>query len=249
MRTPGVLIFGLVLAPCGWILDLTSTVAPSWRTVQHITGQPQDLVLQQGLWDICRTFTTSRNIYCNQQDSEYFANRVVTTGQKLMVTSLVMNMMGLVVVAAGVKCWSNRPPDWTVTGIGGFLIFFSGTLTLIPIAWFTHMLYEIKSPSSDVHVGYCIVLGYMGGLMEVLGGGAMFAGIRKCCGGLNRGEKRSMDSFGAAVAPGVNRNWSSTNRDPYPRDSPQDNQDEASSPQRSQENGRVNTSYSHYADL
>ncbi|XP_007260893.3 claudin-23-like [Astyanax mexicanus] len=249
MRTPGVLIFGLVLAPCGWILDLTSTVSPSWRTVQYITGQPQDLVLQQGLWDICRTFTTSRNVYCNQQDSEYFANQVVTTSQRLMVTSLVINLIGLAVVSAGVKCWSDRPPNWTVTGIGGLLVFFSGILSLIPIAWFTNMIHNIKSPSTDIRVGYCIVLGYMGSLMNVLGGGAMFAGIRKCCGGLNRGEKHSMeDRFEAVVAPEVNRNLGRPNRDPNPRDLPQDNQRETSSPHRSQENGLVNSSYSHHAD-
>uniref|UniRef100_A0A3B1JLC3 Claudin 23.2 n=1 Tax=Astyanax mexicanus TaxID=7994 RepID=A0A3B1JLC3_ASTMX len=182
MRTPGVLIFGLVLAPCGWILDLTSTVSPSWRTVQYITGQPQDLVLQQGLWDICRTFTTSRTVYCNQQDSEYFANQVVTTSQRLMVTSLVINLIGLAVVSAGVKCWSDRPPNWTVTGIGGFLVFFSGILSLIPIAWFTNMIHNIKSPSTDIRVGYCIVLGYMGSLMNVLGGGSAGAATGRTAG-------------------------------------------------------------------
>ncbi|XP_036451258.1 claudin-23-like [Colossoma macropomum] len=246
MRTPGILIFGLVLAPCGWILDLTSTVAPSWRTIQYITKQPQDLVLQQGLWDICKTFTTSRNVYCNQQDTEYFANRVVTTGQKLMVTSLVVNLIGLVVVAAGVKCWRNRPPDWTVTGVGGFLIFFSGILTLIPIAWFTHMLQDINAPSTDIRVGYCIVLGYMGGLMEVLGGGAMFAGIRRCFDGLNRGEKRSRNTFGAVIAQRDIGNQNSMSQEPYRGVFSQDN---VNSPQRSQGNGLVNTSYTYEADL
>lgn len=239
MRTPGILIFGLVLAPCGWILDLTSTVAPSWRTVQYIAGQPQDLVLQQGLWDICRTYTTSRNVYCNQLDSEYFANHLVTTAQKLMVTSLVVNLIGLFVVATGVKCWSNRPPDWTVTGVGGFLIFFSGILTLIPIAWFNQMLHKIKSPSSDIRVGYCIVLGYMGSLMEVFGGGALFVGIRRCCDGLNRGEKQSRDLNRGVVATSVNRN-----RDQHETDSP-----EVNYPQERQGNGLENPSYHDGADF
>ncbi|XP_066507681.1 claudin-23-like [Hoplias malabaricus] len=246
MRTPGVLVFGLVLGPCGWILDLISTLAPCWRTVQNIAKQPQDLVLQQGLWDICRTFTTSRNVYCNQQDREYFASTVVTTGQKLMVTSLVVNLIGLVVVAAGVKCWSNRPPDWTVTTVGGFLMFFSGILALIPIAWFTHKLQGITSLSTDIRVGYCIVLGYMGALMEVFGGLAMFSGIRKGFDRLNHGQNHIKDRTEDVVAQRDSQNQSRIYQDPYLNDSAQER---VSSPTRNQENGQVNMSYVYEADL
>ncbi|KAI4882709.1 hypothetical protein NFI96_007773 [Prochilodus magdalenae] len=187
--------------------------------------------------------SSTRNVYCNQQDIEYFSNRVVTTGQKLMVTSLVVNLIGLAVVAAGVRCWSNRPPDWTVTGVGGFLIFFSGILTLIPIGWFTHMLQDIKAPSIDIRVGYCIVLGYMGGLMKVIGGGAMFAGIPQCCDGLNRRTRHRNNTFGAVMAPRTIGNQSSMNQEGHPRDSAQE---EATFPRSS---GLVNTSYSYEADF
>ncbi|XP_076020354.1 claudin-23-like [Genypterus blacodes] len=231
LRTPGLFIFGLVMAPCGWILDLTATVAPAWRTVHNIPANPENLVIQQGIFDICRTFTTNSDSVCGQTDTTYFANQIIDIAQGLMVASLVVTLIGLAVAIPGIRCWTDRP-NWVVAGLGGILIFLSGVMTIIPIAWYTHIFNSINSTtvSSDVRVGYCIVLGYIGGIFEVLGGFVMFVGICRCCGGANRGEKKVEEVVGAQFrhqkppttrhdVPSLNRPRSAASSVPYSTDS------------------------------
>ena len=227
LRTPGIFIFGMVFAPCGWILNLTSTVAPNWRTIRDVPGESEDLILQQGIWDICQAFETSREIQCNQQDVEYFNNEIIPIAQGLMVASLIVTLIGLAVAIPGIRCWTDRP-SWTIAGIGGLLIFLSGVMTLIPIAWYTHILKDIKAVSPDITVGYCIILGYIGGIFEVVAGFVMFIGICRCCGGKNRGEKRVEDvpEFRhtrepprRVTVPSVIRTTSSTSSVPYSKNS------------------------------
>ncbi|XP_043106155.1 claudin-23 [Puntigrus tetrazona] len=188
MRTPGIFIFGMVLAPCGWILELTSTVAPAWRTINTIPGESSDLVIQQGLWDICRTFTSSRDIQCNQQDAQYFSAQIIPIARGLMLSSLILNVIAIGVASAGVRCWTEKP-HWTVAGVGGLLMFVSGVLTIIPVAWYTHIMSSISSASADVRVGYCLVLGFIGGILEVLGGLVMSIGLCRRCSGQKRAER------------------------------------------------------------
>ncbi|XP_012696083.1 claudin 23a [Clupea harengus] len=226
-RTPGILIFGMVLAPCGWVLDLTATVAPNWRTINDIDGEPIGTFLQQGIWDICRATTTSRDIQCNQQDEAYFNEQIIEIAQAMMVASLILTLIGLAVAIPGVRCWRERP-NWTVAGLGGLLIFLSGVLTLIPIAWYTHILTDIAAASTDIRVGYSIILGYIGGIMEVLGGFVMFIGICRCCGGRNRSENVVADTGKSTrnpspprriTIPSINRTRSTASSVPYSKDS------------------------------
>lgn len=202
MRTPGILIFGMVLAPCGWVLDLTATVAPNWRTLHGLPNTPPDEFIQQGIWDICRTTTTSTRPLCSLQDTTYFGNQIIDVAQGLMVASLIVTLIGLAVAIPGVRCWRDQP-NWLVAGLGGLLIFLSGVMTIIPIAWYTHVLKTVASvsPLTDVRVGYCIVLGYIGGIFEVLGGFVMFIGICRCCGGKNRGERPVEEVTGRQKRP------------------------------------------------
>ncbi|XP_036385619.1 claudin 23a [Megalops cyprinoides] len=228
MRTPGMLIFGMVLSPCGWVLDLTSTVAPNWREIRNIPGESQDTILQQGIWDICKAFETSQQIQCNQPDQAYFAEQIITVAQGLMVASLLVTLLGLAVATPGVRCWKDRP-NFTVAGLGGILIFLSGVMTIIPIAWYTHIMTSIPASSSDIRVGYCIVLGYIGGIMEVLGGAAMVIVMCSCCGGKNRGEKpaKATAKFTHTKTPmprkievpSITRSRSSASSVPYSKDS------------------------------
>ncbi|KAJ0015465.1 hypothetical protein NQD34_009085 [Periophthalmus magnuspinnatus] len=192
LRTPGILIFGMVLSPCGLILDLTSTVAPNWRTLHNLPNSASGFAVLQGIWDICTTASsTSYDYNCGQQDTAYFNHQIIEVAQGLMVASLVVTLIGLAVAIPGVRCWRDNP-NWTIAGVGGLLIFLSGVMTIIPIAWYTHILKDVASvpPSVTVQVGYCIILGYIGGIMEVLAGLVMFIGICRCCGGKNRGEIR-----------------------------------------------------------
>ncbi|XP_068191283.1 claudin-23-like [Antennarius striatus] len=194
MRTPGILIFGMVLAPCGWILDLTATVAPNWRTLHAVPDIATDEFIQQGIWEICRASSINTRADCSLSDPTYFANEIIRVAQGLMVASLIVTLGGIAVAIPGVRCWKESP-NWVVAGLGGLLIFLSGVMTIIPIAWYTHILTELSSdtPLNDVRVGYCIILGYIGGILEILGGFVMFIGICRCCNGRNRGERRVED--------------------------------------------------------
>ncbi|KAK9532750.1 hypothetical protein VZT92_010120 [Zoarces viviparus] len=231
LRTPGILIFGMVLAPCGWILNLTATVAPNWRTLNDLPDAPPNEFIQQGIWEICRSTSTDTRINCNLQDTTYFGNQVIEVAQGLMVASLIVTLIGLAVAIPGVRCWRDQP-NWIVAGLGGLLIFLSGVMTIIPIAWYTHILEEIStvSPRISVRVGYCIILGYIGGIFEILGGAVMFIGICRCCGGKNRGETRVEEVAGPRFrnqkqparrveVPSLTRPRSSASSVPYSKDS------------------------------
>ncbi|XP_068609074.1 claudin-23-like [Brachionichthys hirsutus] len=191
MRTPGILIFGMVLAPCGWILDLTATVAPNWRTLHGVPNIAADEFIQQGIWEVCRASSINTGGDCSLSDVTYFDNQIIMVAQGMMVASLIVTLGGLAVAIPGVRCWKDSP-NWIVAGLGGLLIFISGVLTLIPISWYTHIINDITSvtPLTDVRVGYSIILGFIGGILEILGGFVMFIGICRCCGGKNRGERR-----------------------------------------------------------
>ncbi|XP_034048530.1 claudin-23 [Thalassophryne amazonica] len=251
MRTPGILIFGMVLAPCGWILDLTATVAPNWRTFNQVVGRPQDVIIQQGIWDICEASSISSSILCNQPDSLYFSNQVIRPAQGLMVASLIVTLCGLAVAIPGVRCWKDTP-NWTVAGLGGILIFLSGVMTIIPIAWYTNIINSINTATSGtITVGYCIVLGYIGGILEILGGFVMFIGICRCCGGKNRGERRVREVTDypgqqkppsrRVDLPSLDRSRSNASSVPYSKNSLDD---DVSFPRaKTPERGSVNTSY------
>ncbi|XP_061119766.1 claudin-23-like [Conger conger] len=231
MRTPGMLIFGLVLSPCGWILDLTSTVAPNWREIRAVPGESQDLILQQGIWDICRAFETNRDIECNQPDATYFENEIIRVAQGLMIASLLVTLLGLAVATPGVRCWTDRP-NYCVAGLGGILIFLSGVMTLIPISWYTHILDDIPRTGGTITVGFSIVLGYIGGIMEVLAGAALIIVMCSCCGGKNRGEKPSKPTEKPShtkypmsrriEVPSISRSKSTGSSVPYSKDSLED---------------------------
>ncbi|NXX72369.1 CLD23 protein, partial [Spizella passerina] len=98
MRTPAEMIVGLVLCPCGLLLTLTGTLAPSWRQVSLVPDQPMDVVWEQGIWDICRERQSTHDRLCGQADGlGYFEQVPVRVAQGLMPSSLVVTLVGLVV--------------------------------------------------------------------------------------------------------------------------------------------------------
>uniref|UniRef100_A0A3B1IKZ0 Claudin 23.1 n=1 Tax=Astyanax mexicanus TaxID=7994 RepID=A0A3B1IKZ0_ASTMX len=162
MRSPCIVIFGLILSPCGWVLDLTSMIVPHWRTVHNITGEDPGMVLYQGIWHTCSYYGTLSSISCDNDDEDYFDHRIIETAKRMMAASLIMTAIGLAVATFGVRCWSPRP-RWTGVCLGGFVIVCSGLLAIMPVAWYAHVLNDISSPSTEMHLGVCIFLGYLGG--------------------------------------------------------------------------------------
>lgn len=241
------------MAPSGFVLDLTATVAPNWRTLSSIPNTPSSQYVEQGIWDICIASTISQSPSCGQQDTTYFSNQIIKTAQGMMVASLLVTLLGLAVAIPGVRCWTNNP-NWLLATLGGLFIFLSGAMTIIPISWYTYSYNNITTVTAMVNVqlGYCIYLGFIGGICEVLGGFVMLFGICRCCGGRNRGERRVEDvraKFNQqqvqprpTYVPRSNRPGSSVSSSvPYSRD---DMDDDVSFPRaKSAAAGSVNTSY------
>ncbi|KAM3937594.1 claudin-23 [Leptodactylus fuscus] len=171
MRTPTIMIIGMVLAPCGLVLNLTSTVAPAWRTLNSLLNRPSDIIVSQGIWDICQESTINQDKSCGIVNNNYFNQQVVQVARGLMITSLVVTALGIAVASWGVRCWEDVP-NFLISAFGGVVIFISGVLSLIPIAWYNNMMYDMPAPDGQqfTYVGYALVLGYLGSCLEIIGG-------------------------------------------------------------------------------
>ncbi|XP_068089811.1 claudin-23 [Hyperolius riggenbachi] len=199
MRTPTVMIIGMVLAPCGLVLDLTSTVAPAWRILTGLNLKPSDVENHQGLWDICQVSSgsanTNQNQLCGQSDTAYFSTQVVQVARGMMIASLVVTAVGIALASWGVRCWEEMP-HFIIAGIGGIVIFISGLLCLIPISYYNYNMYSLvttDSTATAIYVGYCLVLGYLGSCMEIIGGFSLMLSFvppcKKCI--KNKGKSTS----------------------------------------------------------
>ncbi|XP_044136098.1 claudin-23 [Bufo gargarizans] len=171
MRTPTVMIIGMVMAPCGLVLNLTSTVAPAWRSLSSLVNRPTDVILNQGIWDICEETTTNQDKQCGVTDNNYFSQQVVQVARALMIVSLVVNALGIALASWGVRCW-EEVPNFLISAFGGMVIFISGVLSLIPIAWYNNLMYTMPTSvgQQNTYVGYALVLGYLGSCLEIIGG-------------------------------------------------------------------------------
>ncbi|GAB1293101.1 Claudin-23 [Apodemus speciosus] len=185
MRTPVVMTLGMVLTPCGLLLNLVSTLAPGWRLVKGFLDQPADVVLYQGLWDICRE-QSSRERECGQHDEyKYFETQPVQVARGLMVTSLATTALGLLLASLGVRCWQDEP-HFGLAGLSGIVLFVAGLFSLIPVSWYNHFLADpdvLATPSSPVtvEVSYSLVLGYLGSCLLLLGGFSLALSFAPWC--------------------------------------------------------------------
>lgn len=185
MRTPVVMTLGMVLVPCALLLNLTSTLTPAWRQLHGFLDQPVDLVLYQGLWDICRE-QSSRERQCGQPDDlNYFGTEPVLVARGLMVTSLAINALGLLLATLGVRCWQDEP-NFLLAGFSGLLLFAAGLCSLIPVSWYNHFLDDrdaLPAPSAPVkvQVSYSLVLGYLGSCLLLLGGFSLALSLAPWC--------------------------------------------------------------------
>lgn len=185
MRTPVVMTLGMVFTPCGLLLNLISTLAPGWRQLKGFLDQPVDVVLYQGLWDICRE-QSSRERQCGQPDDwNYFQTQPVQAARGLMITSLAITALGLVLASLGVRCWQDEP-HFGLAGLSGIVLFVSGLFSLVPVSWYNHFLEDrsvLPAPSSPVtlQVSYSLVLGYLGSCLLLLGGFSLALSFAPWC--------------------------------------------------------------------
>ncbi|XP_053434458.1 claudin-23 [Nycticebus coucang] len=185
MRTPVAMTLGMVLAPCALLLNLTSTLAPGWRLVKGFLDQPVDVVLYQGLWDMCRE-QSSRERECGQPDEwGYYTAQPVLVARGLMVTSLATTALGLLLATLGVRCWRDEP-QFALAGLAGIVLFAAGLFSLIPVSWYNHFLQDrdvLPAPASPVtvQVGYSLVLGYLGSCLLLLGGFSLALSFAPWC--------------------------------------------------------------------
>ncbi|XP_041529750.1 claudin-23 [Microtus oregoni] len=185
MRTPVVMILGMVFTPCGLLLNLISTLTPGWRLVKGFLDQPVDVVLYQGLWDICRE-QSSRERECGQRDElNYFQTQPVQAVRGLMVTSLAITAVGLLLASLGVRCWQEEP-HFGLAGLSGIVLFVAGLFSLVPVSWYNHFLGDrnvLPAPDSPVtvQVSYSLVLGYLGSCLLLLGGFSLALSFAPWC--------------------------------------------------------------------
>ncbi|NXS63154.1 CLD23 protein, partial [Brachypteracias leptosomus] len=182
MRTPMEMTVGLVLCSCGLLLTLIGTLTPKWREVSFIPDQPIDLVLEHGIWDICREQQSTHDRHCGQADKlGYFEQVPVRVAQGMMPTSLVLTLLGLVVAALGVRCWQKEPRHM-LSGVSGLILLLSGLMSLVPTSWYNHELGALPAPpGSMLFVGYSLALSYLGSCVEILGGLALTLSFHHCC--------------------------------------------------------------------
>ncbi|XP_043530320.1 claudin-23-like [Chiloscyllium plagiosum] len=171
MRTPAVMILGLVLSPAGYVLVITCLAAPAWRDVSGIPNGALDEVHHQGLWEICKDEQSVRELTCGLADDSYFNDPVLAIARGLMIASLVVSAAGILVTTFGVRCWTDIP-HYRVAGVGGIILVLGGILTLIPVSWYTHLLRQIPNTvgGTDLNVGYAVVLGFVGGSLITIAG-------------------------------------------------------------------------------
>ncbi|XP_022354747.1 claudin-23 [Enhydra lutris kenyoni] len=205
MRTPAVMTLGMVLAPCGLLLNLTATLAPGWRLVKGFLNQPVDVQLYQGLWDMCRE-QSSHERQCNQPDPwGYFDTQLVRVARALMVTSLATTALGLLLASLGVRCWQEEP-RFALAGLSGAVLSAAGLLSLIPVSWYNHFLADRSVLPADaspvtLHVSYSLVLGYLGSCLLLLGGFSLALSFAPWC--EERCRRRRKEPAGGPRRPSV----------------------------------------------
>nr|XP_003462664.1 claudin-23 [Cavia porcellus] len=164
---------------------MVSTLAPGWRLASGFLDKPVDTVLYQGLWDMCLE-QSSRERQCGQQDEwGYFTSEPVLAARGLMPTSLAVTGLGLLLATLGVRCWRDEP-QFALAGLSGAVLFVAGLFSLIPVSWYTHFLGDrevLPGPASPVtlQVSYCLVLGYLGSCLLLLGGFSLALSFAPWC--------------------------------------------------------------------
>ncbi|XP_074017942.1 claudin-19-like [Numenius arquata] len=168
------LVWGLALAPMGWVLLLAATATSWWRELPERPGYPRDLFFSEGLWESCVEALTQPSPACRalQEDTAHFwpmwVLRAATVG------SLLLGALAYALAMLGTRWW-DPPPQPNLVATAGFLLMLAGATYLGAASYMAYrVLQDLASPqihpADRFHLGTCLYLGWSGGGAEVLAG-------------------------------------------------------------------------------
>lgn len=168
------LLWGLALAPMGWVLLLAATAAPRWRELHERPGFPRDLSFSDGLWESCVEALIQPGPSCRtlpEDTARFWPMRVLRAAT---VGSLLLGALAYGLAVLGARWWAP-PPRHNLVAAAGLLLALAGALYLGAAAYMAHRVLEELAdpqtpPADRFHLGTCLYLGWSGGGTEVLAG-------------------------------------------------------------------------------
>ncbi|KAJ7304307.1 hypothetical protein JRQ81_011853 [Phrynocephalus forsythii] len=179
----GAIVFGLVLAPMGWILMLAATVTPQWHEFSRRPGFPQDVSFSDGLWESCVEVTSLQNKVCQPLPVEIAISWPIQMVRTLSVVSVLAGFLSYVLTHVGTRWWSGHL-NRCLVGSSGLLHLFSGGLYLCATSFMAYRaLVDLTNPQvppeDKYHLGTCVYLGWAGGAAETLAGLCLATGFHR----------------------------------------------------------------------
>lgn len=168
------LVWGLALAPMGWVLLLAATATPRWRELPQRPGYPRDLSFSDGLWESCVEALVRPGPACRtlpEDMAHFWPMRVLRAAT---VGSLLLGALAYALAMLGARWWAP-PPRPNLVATAGFLLMLAGAVYLSATCYMAHrVLQDLASPQTPpadrFHLGTCLYLGWSGGGAEVLAG-------------------------------------------------------------------------------
>ncbi|XP_062379699.1 claudin-20 [Sardina pilchardus] len=196
MASPGMQIFGFVLALLGIMGATLATLLPNWKVSADVASNIISAITQmQGLWMDCTWYSTGV-FSCTLKYSVLALPAYLQTARTTMVLSCVLAALGLCLASLGLKCtrWggARRSKQHAALASGGCFLL-SGTLCLVPACWFTDEV--IKSfldsnvpPNNKFEPGGALYVAFVSAGF-LLAGGSIFCAT---CPGKKQGGPRDL---------------------------------------------------------
>ncbi|XP_076213782.1 claudin-3-like [Aptenodytes patagonicus] len=168
------LVWGLALAPMGWVLLLAATATPRWRELSGWPGYPRDLSFSDGLWESCVEALAQLGSACRalpEDTTHFWPMRVLRAAT---VGSLLLGALAYTLAMLGARWWAP-PPRPNLVATAGLLLMLAGAMYLGATSYMAHrVLQDLASPQTlpadRFHLGTCLYLGWSSGVAEVLAG-------------------------------------------------------------------------------
>ncbi|KAM6115947.1 claudin-7-like [Phoenicopterus ruber ruber] len=168
------LVWGLALAPMGWVLLLAATATPRWRELPERPGYSPELFFSDGLWESCVEVLAQLGPACRtlpEDTAHFWPMRVLRAAT---VGSLLLGALAYTLAMLGARWWAPLPRP-NLVAAAGLLLMLAGAVYLAAASYMAHrVLEDLASPQTPLadrfHLGTCLYLGWSGGGAEVLAG-------------------------------------------------------------------------------